>query len=69
MVKLVAVLECSAGNESVGNEWVETEMFSHDTTLLEVLKWAEQHSSHGNGRLMLTTPESEKKAIRDMLPF
>lgn len=40
-MKVCAMVDRSAGNESVGNMWTETAVFDDDTTLLQVLEWAE----------------------------
>ena len=56
-MKIVAIKECSAGNESVGTEWLETCIFDEDATVKDVLKWASSGrnylSTKGN-RIMLT---------------
>lgn len=39
--RVVAVVECAAGNESVGTEWVETAIFPANATLEAVLSWRE----------------------------
>ena len=38
--QVVAILDRSAGNESVGEMWQETKVFDQKTTLFDVLKWA-----------------------------
>ena len=54
-MKIVAVKECSAGNTSVGNEWLETCIFDEDATIKDVLKWANGTSLSTKGsRLMIT---------------
>ena len=40
-MKVCAMVDRSAGNESVGNMWTETAVFDDDTPLLKVLEWAE----------------------------
>lgn len=59
-IQIVAILDRSAGNESVGEMWQETKIFDCDTKLIDVLKWAaEQHHSgtiesfRGNLRLTI----------------
>ena len=37
---VIAILDRSAGNAEVGEMWQETKVFDNNTTLLEVLKWA-----------------------------
>jgi hypothetical protein len=36
-MKIVAIIDMSAGNESVGEMWKETMIFDQDTPLIEVL--------------------------------
>ena len=38
--QVVAILDRSAGNESVGEMWQETKVFDNKATLLDVMKWA-----------------------------
>jgi hypothetical protein len=58
MRRFVAVQECSAGNESVGNEWLATRSFLGGTTLSEVWEWAlGQHGAHG--RLIICVDEAK----------
>ena len=38
--EVVAILDRSAGNESVGEMWQETKVFDQKATLFDVLKWA-----------------------------
>ena len=38
--QVVAILDRSAGNESVGEMWQETKIFDQKATLFDVLKWA-----------------------------
>ena len=60
-MKIVAVKECSAGNSSVGEEWVETKIFDSETPISEVIKWAGKGEMRtaNSGRLMLTVPSGE----------
>ena len=54
---IIAVLDCSCGNESVGEMWVETKSFPIDTPAYDILKWAtakktgEPEDFRGNLRL------------------
>ncbi len=38
--QVVAILDNSAGNESIGEMWHETKVFDQKTTLFDVMKWA-----------------------------
>lgn len=53
--QIVIVKEMSAGNESIGTEWLESKIFSEDSTLRDVLQW--KKSSYG--RLMIVEPHNE----------
>ena len=57
---IVAVKERSAGNDSVGDMWLETKVFADDTPISTVWAWGEslQHC----GRLMLTCPQNSAAA-------
>lgn len=48
-IRVIAVKERAAGNESVGTEWVETKSFPYDTPVYEILEWA----GNNEGRLMI----------------
>jgi len=37
---IVAILDRSVGNETVGDMWQETKVFDCDVKIIEVLKWA-----------------------------
>lgn len=39
-IMIVAILEMSAGNESVGEMWKETKIFSIKSSIEEVMEWA-----------------------------
>ena len=40
-MKICAMVDRSAGNESVGEMWTETAVFDESATLADVLKWAQ----------------------------
>ena len=42
--EIVAILDRSAGNESVGEMWQETKVFDQKATLYDVLRWASRTS-------------------------
>lgn len=66
MKQYVIVLECSAGNDSVGNMWLETYICNPETNLKEIMKWKEEKTGRG-GRLMITEASEIKKD--DGMPF
>ncbi len=39
-MKVVAILYCSAGNESVGDMWRETKIFEPTEPIENIFKWA-----------------------------
>jgi hypothetical protein len=55
--QFVAIQECSAGNESVGNMWLSTATFAPDATLREVYDWAQKNSR--SGKLIIRHDESQ----------
>ena len=40
-MKICAMVDRSAGNESVGEMWTETALFDEGATIADVLKWAQ----------------------------
>lgn len=50
--QFVVMVERSAGNESVGSEWIDTGSFPPTATLAEVWAW-QQGRSGSPGRVML----------------
>lgn len=48
----VAVLECSAGNETVGDMWTETHVCGQNTTIAELMNWK---AKHPNGKRLSIT--------------
>lgn len=41
-IQIVAMIDRSAGNESVGDMWTETKVFSITSSLEDVYKWASE---------------------------
>ena len=62
--KYVIVLECSAGNDQVGDMWLETFICKSETTIEEIMRWKKETRSFGKGRLMITEA-SELKVKKD----
>jgi hypothetical protein len=48
----VAMLECSCGNESVGDMWAEAHVCTPETTIAELMQWKEKHP---NGKRLSIT--------------
>ena len=55
-MKVVAIKDMSAGNESVGEMWQETKIFDGETPLKDVLAWAETRKK----RVTLSLPDGEE---------
>jgi len=51
--RIIAIKERSAGNETVGDMWLETKSFDKETPVCEIIEWAESCS----GRLIITIDE------------
>ena len=53
-MKIVAIKDMAAGNESIGTEWKETKIFDETTPLIDVMKWATLKTN-----VVLSVPENE----------
>ena len=51
--RIIATKERSAGNDSVGDMWVDTKSFDRNTEIHEIIKWAENCT----GKLIITIDE------------
>jgi hypothetical protein len=60
--KVIAVQERSAGNEQVGEMWLDTETFVADTPIEAIVRWADKRGNFmtNGGRLIITVPTSEE---------
>jgi hypothetical protein len=59
--RFIAIQENSAGNSSVGSEWMETKSFPANAPIEEIWKWANGHNPdrpNKKGKLMLQLDES-----------
>ena len=54
----IATVERSAGNESVGDMWIETSTFPLTAPLKDVIDWAKKKQC--SGRLILTLNEASE---------
>ena len=61
----VAILECSQGNDRVGDMWLETLICKSTTTVKELIDWKKENYSKGK---LIITEASEPKE-EDDLPF
>jgi len=57
MIKIVAIKEMSAGNETVGEMWKETKIFLPGDTLEDVMEWAS--TGKRNDNVTLTTARED----------
>jgi len=57
--KYVAILECSHGNDTVGDMWLETLICKPDTTVKELIEWKKE--KYSKGKLMITKADTEIK--------
>jgi len=55
-MKVVAIKEMSAGNDSVGEMWQETKIFNGSDTIINIFKWAGL-----NKKITITIPENDKE--------
>jgi len=55
---VVAMVECSAGNDSVGTMWIQTRVFNTSEPIANVMRWVETLSSHCIGKVILRTPDN-----------
>lgn len=51
--KIVAIVECANGNESVGSMWLETKIFDLDTPVERIWDWGKE-MNNGKGKLIIT---------------
>lgn len=53
--EVIAIGERAAGNDSVGNMWLETKTFPADAPVREIVLWAKEKDI--NGKLIITINE------------
>jgi len=58
--KYVIILECSAGNDTVGDMWLETHICNSKTTIEEIIEWKNSRRG-GKGKLIITEPSNINK--------
>jgi hypothetical protein len=54
-VRIIAIKDMSAGNESVGDMWKETKIFNENSKLIDVMLWVGT-----NTNVVLTVPDDDK---------
>jgi hypothetical protein len=55
-MRIIAIKDMSAGNDSVGEMWQETKIFDSDAPLIDVMKWVGTQKK----RVVLTIPENDE---------
>ena len=57
-MKIVAVKEKSAGNETIGDMWLETKIFDEKISVGDIIRWSQdgRMDSRNGGRLIITVP-------------
>ena len=55
-MKIIAIKDMSAGNETVGEAWQETKIFDSNDALINVMRWAGSTKK----KVTLTIPENEE---------
>jgi|AntAceMinimDraft_15_1070371.scaffolds.fasta_scaffold18018_4 hypothetical protein len=53
--RVIATKERSAGNESIGDMWLETKSFPKNTKIEEIIRWAKNNCT---GKLIITVDEN-----------
>jgi hypothetical protein len=61
----IAVVERSAGNDQVGDMWIETKSFPVTASIKDVIDWAATRCS---GRLILTLDQSSDASTTPNVP-
>ena len=59
---IVATGEKSAGNDSVGNMWIETKVFDKSTPVSDIIEWA--NSIAIDGKLIITISEPDTIPVK-----
>lgn len=75
IMKVIAMKERSAGNDQVGEMWIDTAIFEPTDSLINVIKWAANFSEFDfdtletyqrattNGRLMLSIADEPTEVL------
>ena len=68
-MKIIAIVEKSNGNESVGDMWKETASFDENTPVIEIIRWAVGGKYHDptrlNNNLIITIDQSSLQEQAD----
>ena len=58
---VVAIKDMSAGNDTIGEAWQETKIFSSENTLNDVMQWVGKRR-----RIVLTIPAGSEDAFNEI---
>jgi len=53
--RIIAIIERSDGNDTIGDTWLETRSFDKDTPISEIVTWARNQGV--SGKLIITIDE------------
>jgi len=59
-MQIVAIKEMSAGNDTVGEMWQETKIFSSEEPIINIFKWAKL-----NKKITITIPKNDHTEFID----
>jgi len=59
-MKIVAIKDMSAGNETIGEMWQETKVFDGGQPISDIIEWAKGNDkvSHTRKRITITVPHN-----------
>ena len=63
-MRVIAIKKMSAGNDTVGEMWVETKIFDAEAKLKDVMLWVGESKD-----VVLSVPEDDWIAYRQNKPF
>ena len=60
-MKIVAIKDMSAGNDTVGEAWQETKIFDSNDSILQVMRWVQSTKK----KVTLSIPEDDQAEFRE----
>ncbi len=63
--KIVAIQECSAGNNEVGDMWYATAIFDLSEPIINIVNWAEEKPG-SKGRLIITLADDKRISLPEL---
>ena len=61
-MKVVAIKDMAAGNDTIGEMWKETKVFDASDSLSDVMEWAKNRKTH----VILTVPENDAEEFEEL---